>query len=144
MFFGEKLKKAMKKMEISQTELSAMTGIGKSSISQYLSGKNEPSKARRAEIALALGLQEDYFEIFEPVENIKNVGVVNVPVQIIACLMGKSKEFVVQGLKDGVFPWGYAVKMKHWSYFISSVKFTEYTGIEIPMKMLEEENAQAE
>ena len=50
--------------------------------------------------------------------------------------MGKSKEFVMQGLRDGVFPWGYAVKMKNWSYFISSVKFTEYTGIEIPVNDL--------
>ena len=48
--------------------------------------------------------------------------------------MGKSIQFVAKGLQDGVFPWGYAVKMKDWSYFISSVKFTEYTGIKVPIR----------
>lgn len=46
--------------------------------------------------------------------------------------MKKSPRFVRRGLQDGVFPWGYAVKLDHWSYFISSVKFTECTGIQIP------------
>ncbi len=51
-------------------------------------------------------------------------------------LLGKFKEWVMQGLRDGVFPWGYAVKLTIWSYFISSVKFTEHTGIEVPMNEL--------
>jgi hypothetical protein len=55
-------------------------------------------------------------------------------VAIAAKLMGKSTQWLAQGLRDGVFPFGYAVKMKEWSYFISSVKFTEYTGINVPMK----------
>ena len=54
-------------------------------------------------------------------------------VPLAAKLMKKSKEWVMQGLRDGVFPWGYAVKLTNWSYFISSVKFTEYTGIEVPL-----------
>ena len=133
MSFAEKLKKLMRELDLSQTRLSELTGIGKSSISQYLSGKNEPANDRKKQIALALGVQENYFNQFA--ENIiqDNV-VVNVPVPLIAKLMGKSKEWVMQGLRDGVFPWGYAVKLSKWSYFISSVKFTEYTGIEVPMK----------
>ena len=134
MSFAEKLKNLMKELDISQSKLSDLTGIGKSSISQYLSGKNEPSKDRKKEIALALGVQEDYFEQFEPAATVQYGSVVNVPVPLIAELMGKSKEWVMQGLRDGVFPWGYAVKMKKWSYFISSVKFTEYTGIPVPVR----------
>ena len=103
MKFADKLKNLMKDLGISQSKLSDLTGIGKSSISQYLSGKNEPAEDRKKQIALALGVQENYF-----------------------------KEWVMQGLRDGVFPWGYAVKLSKWSYFISSVKFTEYTGIQIP------------
>jgi DNA-binding XRE family transcriptional regulator len=133
MSFAEKLKNLMKELGISQAKLSNLTGIGKSSISQYLSGKNEPSEARKKEIALALGVQEDYFQQFEPIVKIARNNAINVPVPLIAKLMGKSKEWVTQGLRDGVFPWGYAVKLTKWSYFISSVKFTEYTGIEIPM-----------
>lgn len=133
MTFADKLKTLMKELDLTQSELSDLTGISKSSISQYLSGKNEPSDARKKNIALALGVQEDYFKQFEPAAMISKDACVNVPVPLIAKLMGKSKEWVMQGLRDGVFPWGYAVKLAKWSYFISSVKFTEFTGIEVPM-----------
>ena len=46
MTFSEKLKKAMQDLNISQKQLVGITGIGKSSISQYLSGKNIPSEER--------------------------------------------------------------------------------------------------
>lgn len=132
MSFAEKLKKLMFELNISQAQVSKLTGIGKSSISQYLSGKNEPSKNRKREIALALGVDGEYFNQFESKTIIQSDSVTNVPVSVVAALMGKSKEWVMQGLRDGVFPWGYAVKLTKWSYYISSVKFTEYTGIEIP------------
>lgn len=49
-----------------------------------------------------------------------------------ARLMHKRPAFVRQGLRDGVFPWGYAVKTgTRYSYYISPAKFTEYTGISI-------------
>lgn len=134
MSFEEKLKSLMKDLGISQSKLHDLTGIGKSSISQYLSGKNEPSEARKREIATALGVQEDYFNQFETAATISRESAVNVPVPLIAKLMGKSKEWVMKGLQDGVFPWGYAVKLTKWSYFISSIKFTEFTGINIPAK----------
>lgn len=133
MSFAEKLKKLMFELNISQAQVSKLTGIGKSSISQYLSGKNEPSKNRKREIALALGVDGEYFNQFETKTIIQSSSVTNVPVSVVAALMGKSKEWVMQGLRDGVFPWGYAVKLTKWSYYISSVKFTEYTGIKIPM-----------
>lgn len=137
MSFAEKLKALMGELNLSQSKLSDLTGIGKSSISQYLSGKNEPSKDRKKEIARKLGVQEDYFDTFETAATVQHDGVFNLPVTLVAKLMGKSKEWVRQGLRDGVFPWGYAVKLTNWSYFISSVKFTEYTGIEIPWNGLE-------
>lgn len=133
MNFAEKLKALMKELDLSQSKLSDLTGIGKSSISQYLSGKNEPSKDRKKEIARKLGVQEDYFDTFETAATVQHDGVINLPVTLAAKLMGKSKEWIKQGLRDGVFPWGYAVKLTNWSYFISSVKFTEYTGIKVPM-----------
>lgn len=133
MKFSEKLKNLMGELGISQSKVSELTGIGKSSISQYLSGKNEPAEDRKKQIAVALGVQENYFNQFaETAATVQHDSVVNVPVPLIAKLMGKSKEWVMQGLRDGVFPWGYAVKLTKWSYFISSVKFTEYTGIQIP------------
>ena len=133
MTFADKLKKLMEDLDLTQGEIHKITGIGRSSISQYLSGKNEPSQMRKQEIARALGVQETYFEMFEPAATVQHDGVVNLPVTLAAKLMKKSKEWVMQGLRDGVFPWGYAVKLSKWSYFISSVKFTEYTGIEVPL-----------
>lgn len=135
MSFAEKLKALMGELDLSQSKLSDLTGIGKSSISQYLSGKNEPFKDRKKEIARKLGVQEDYFDTFETAATVQHDGVFNLPVTLAAKLMGKSKEWVKQGLRDGVFPLGYAVKLTNWSYFISSVKFTEYTGIKVPLKL---------
>lgn len=40
--FAERLKHAMNEAHMSQSELSSKTGITKASISQYLSGKNQP------------------------------------------------------------------------------------------------------
>ena len=49
-----------------------------------------------------------------------------------ARLMEASEQFVRQGLINGIFPWGYAVKMSsRWTYWISPVKFTEVTGIQV-------------
>ena len=59
MTFAEKLRSLKKELDLTQSKLSALTGIRKSSISQYLSGKNEPADARKKEIARALGVQED-------------------------------------------------------------------------------------
>lgn len=137
--FADKLKRLMNELNISQTRLASLTGIGKSSISQYLSGKNEPCKERKREIAKALGVKEDYFEPLDINAVVTYDKAVNLPVVVAAQLMHKSKEFIKQGLRDGVFPWGYAVKLKQWSYFISSVKFTEYTGIAIPYNLIESE-----
>lgn len=54
MSFSEQLKKAMLERNMTQAELSALTGIGKSSISQYISGKNEPKELALNKIAEAL------------------------------------------------------------------------------------------
>ena len=47
MKFADKLQSLMTERGISQAKLSELTGIGKSSISQYLSGKNQPTVQRR-------------------------------------------------------------------------------------------------
>lgn len=58
--------------------------------------------------------------------------VFNVSVPKAAALMGKHQDFVREGLKQGVFPFGYAVKTSgKYSYYISSAKFEECTGIKV-------------
>lgn len=48
-------------------------------------------------------------------------------------LMGVSAQFVRVGLQQGLFTWGYAIKIsaKRYTYFISKPKFCEATGIKI-------------
>lgn len=53
-------------------------------------------------------------------------------VEQVAKLMGVSEQYVRIGLQRKEFPWGYAVKMSsQYTYYISPVKFTEATGINV-------------
>jgi transcriptional regulator with XRE-family HTH domain len=88
--FAKRLKKAMNKRKISQSELSRLTGISKSAISQYLSGKSSPKSKYIEDIANALEITslwlygenapmelEDYYKMQEDLayslENRKNL-----------------------------------------------------------------------
>lgn len=133
--FKDDLRRALDAKGWKAADLSAATGIGKSSISQYLSGKNAPSDKRREIIARALGFPDGYFKKNRICVEKPETEISNLPVMVAAKLMGKSKKYVYQGLQEGRFPWGWAVKTStSWSYYISPVKFTEYTGIIINMK----------
>lgn len=58
-------------------------------------------------------------------------------VKDVAKLMNASEQFVRRGLQAGIFPWGYAVKTSNrYTYWISKVKFTMYTGIEVTNERL--------
>lgn len=127
---ARRMKQAMMDKGITQSELSDKSGIGRSNISQYLSGKNKPgSKAMKA-IADALDVSEAWLsgEIEEQTAFGKYS---NLPVAVAAKLMGKSKQFLRVGLQQDKFPFGYAVKIggNRFTYYISPKKFTEYTGI---------------
>ena len=51
MKFSEQLKAVMQQLGINQSQVVGMTGIGKSSISQYLSDSNVPTEERQKHIA---------------------------------------------------------------------------------------------
>lgn len=87
MSFANKLKGLMEELDLTQAKVSDLTGIGRSSISQYVSGKNEPSKERRKEIARSLGVQDNYFEEYDPVATVQYNSTVNLPVELVAKLM---------------------------------------------------------
>ena len=138
MNFNEKLKQAMQQLIITQAQVVGMTGIGKSSISQYLSGKNVPSEERQKNIAVSLGLEADYFNQDEPVAKISKVadnggGIKRLDVSIAATLMGMNHNTVRKGLQQGVFPWGYAIQTSEhrWAYFINAARFAEIEKIAI-------------
>lgn len=139
MVFSEKLKKAMQDLGINQKQLVGITGIGKSSISMYLSGKHIPTEERQKHIAVSLGLDPDYFnqkafDIASPVKvTTKGTGVRKLNVKDAATILGMNHNTVRKGLQQGVFPWGYAIKTSknYWVYFINADRFAEIEKIEI-------------
>ena len=139
MDFDEKLKKAMQQLGINQAQLVGMTGIGKSSISQYLSGKNVPSEERQKNIAVSLGLSPDYFERDVPVvteRSTNNISVPKLDVQIAAKLLGMNHNTIRKGLQQGIFPWGYAIHTSEnrWTYFINAIRFSEIERIDLGLE----------
>lgn len=132
--FNQRLKKAMQTLDLKPIQVSKMTGIGRSSISQYLSGKNEPTKERKKVITEALGLPEDYFDSEEEI-TIKptSSAVSRLSVDDAAKLMGVGTKFITNGLQNGVFPWGYAVQGRgdKYIYFINAKRFAEVEGVQI-------------
>lgn len=136
MKFSEKLKKAMQDLGISQAQLVGLTGIGKSSISQYLSGKNTPTEERQKNIAVSLGLTPDYFEkdnvetVVMLKEALESDTIRRLDVQDAAKLLGMNHNTVRKGLQQNVFPWGYAIHTSEnrWVYFINARRFAEIEG----------------
>jgi len=132
MSFANNLKTAMEQRNMSQSELCALAGVGKSSISQYLSGKNIPKPAVMQKLADALETSVEYLksENVSPDVNIMGQALKNVPVEQAAKLLGKSKQFVRVSLQRGIAPFGFAVKVSgdKWSYHISPRKLNEYMG----------------
>lgn len=133
--FKDKLQQAMEDLNLNQTKLSQLTGIGKSSISQYLAGKNVPTEERQEIIAINLGLDANYFR-----EEKMNITISEISGTIprlhpkdAAKLMGVSDKTIYNGLQDGVFPWGYAIRGRgdKYVYFINAKRFSEIEGVSL-------------
>ncbi len=126
MSFASNLKRAMAERNISQSELSAITGISKSGISQYLSGKYEPKERIIEKLADVLECSTAYL-VCEDDTNLDTFGMRNITIEQAAKMLGKSKQFVRMALQRGVAPFGFAVKMSSkYTYHISPKKLAEY------------------
>ncbi|MFL2145575.1 helix-turn-helix domain-containing protein [Desemzia sp. FAM 24101] len=129
MSFSRQLKKRMIELELTQNDLVKLTGIGKSSISQYVSGKNTPSDKNLKILAAVLNVLVSYFRL-ENDKNMEDPKNGNIPISIAAKKLGKSEQFVRVGLQRGMFDFGYAVKMSSkFTYHISPKKFYDYIGL---------------
>lgn len=132
--FAHQLRLEMGNCGVTQAELSKRTGIGRPSISQYLSGKNEPTDARKRQIAKALGLSPDYFIMATTEAPEKPVyGVRRITVKEAARLMHMHHTTLENGLKQGLFPWGYAIKGTgtKYTYYINAEKFAAAEGLQL-------------
>lgn len=124
MSFASNLKAAMAAKNISQAELADLSGISKSGISQYLSGKYQPKGKIINKLAETLGCSTAY--LMSDDEGDAPEGS-NVSVEQAAKMLGKSKQFVRVALQKGIVPFGFAVKMSSkYTYHISPKKLNEY------------------
>lgn len=121
--FAENLKLLMSEKQMSQQELAAKIGKGKSSVSQYLSGKNIPKESVQKQIAEVLDCTVEFLNQGQiDLTEVKNISVAEA-----AKMLGKSQQFVRVALQTGVAPFGFAVKNKSvYSYHISPKKLNEY------------------
>lgn len=122
----------MKELNINQSQLVAITGINKGSVSLYLSGKVTPTTERKKEIATALGLSEEYFtEKDKTFLDFSNIKIQTLKVEEVAKIMGHNVDTVREGLQQQRYGWGYAVLKKsgQWRYFINAKKFAEIERI---------------
>lgn len=129
MTFAEKLREIMKEQNISQSDLSRLTGIGRSSISQYLSDRNIPTPQRQEEIAVALNLSEDYFTAEENAvkARISRAKVKRLTLTQAARIMGMSKETLGTAIEEGKYSWGQVLsgKGKKKIYYIQNLLLKE-------------------
>lgn len=136
MTFSKKLQKAMQELNLNQKQICGLIGKSKGSVSQYLSGKQVPSRTAQSDIAVALGLSPNYFEeeqalSSEPKEPIIVGRIKKLLPEEAAIYLGLSKDTIRRGLQQGVFPWGYAIKTSEnrWTYFINANRFAEIEGL---------------
>lgn len=135
--FSEKLKKAMQELHLNQRQVCGMTGKSKGSVSQYLSGKQIPSEDVQSDIAVSLGLDQDYFKkddsqtVVLPTKEVRNGVIPRLDVEKAAKLLQMGHNTVRKGLQQGVFPWGYAIKTSEnrWCYFINAKRFADIEGV---------------
>ena len=130
--FSKNLKAVMDERNMTQTQLSALTGVAKSGISQYLSGKTTPKTAVLQKLADALETSVDFLLGDNPTMDTDANGepLKKVTVEIAAKALGKSEQFVRVSLQRATAPFGFAVLMPSgkWSYHISPKKFADYIG----------------
>lgn len=124
MSFASNLKAAMAAKNISQAELADLSGISKSGISQYLSGKYQPKGKIINKLAKTLGCSATYLMSDDEGDAPERS---NISVEQAAKMLGKSKQFVRVALQKGIVPFGFAVKMSSkYTYHISPKKLNEY------------------
>ncbi len=132
MSFGAKLNSALTLKQISQKDLALMIGKTKSSVSQYISGKQLPSEKTLYTILDVLDLEIDYFNEESEEDEDEGIYIKNVPVKVAAKRLGVSDEFVRQGLRDKRLPIGSGVKIREkWKFYISPVALERYIKGEI-------------
>lgn len=136
--YSQRLKQVMDKQGFNQAQLAEAAGVGRSAISQYLSGKYIPSAQRSKELADALGVPVDYLlDLDADIDLGDRNGskdTLNVPVAEAAKLMGVTQQFLRESLINGSAPFGFGTSMQGGGrrFFISAPLFYRFLGLEVP------------
>jgi len=126
MGFKEKLRSVIQEHNWSQVYVAGVTDRTTATVSNWMTGKTEPSETTREDIALALGLPVDYFR------DAPDTGFRRLTVEQTARVLGTSKDTVRLGLQQGVFPWGYAVQTDSgWTYIINGGRLEQIEGVKV-------------
>lgn len=128
--FATNLKAAMSEAMVSQFALCEQTGIPKSAISQYLSGKNMPKAGRLEVLANALAVSPE--DLLQEVADSSVFSSDRITIKAAARCLGKSEIFMRLGLQQKILPFGAAVPGtgKRYIYYINPRQFREYVGPE--------------
>ena len=119
----KEIKELLEERGLSQKELAEQVGISASALSQMLKGKTKPRQITLKAIARVLGVEVEELDKQPEIDE-------RLTVSKAAKLMNKSEQFVRIGLQRNLLPFGVAIKTStKFTYYISSKKFSEYTGI---------------
>lgn len=127
--FAKRLNQALSERQLSQCELAAAIGKGKSSVSQYLSGRSVPRPESQEKIAEVLECTVEWLNSEIDGEDV-SVGLKRLTPAQTAKILGVGVQSVRVALQQGTAPFGFAVRNKtRWSYHISPKKLSEYVGV---------------
>ena len=128
--FAKQLYCALEDRNMSQKQLSEMTGISKASVSQYLSGKNVPGLEKINLIAKAVDVPLERLMGYHVDSESKKSKSRKIKIKDAARCMGKSEQFVRVGLRRGILPFGVAIQSEgsKWNYFIRPDEFRAFVG----------------
>ena len=135
--FAERLKEVMVEEHLTQAALANLVGVSAGAMSGYLSGKIVPPERKKEQIALALGKPGDFFRVEEVNLAIAADGGYRLNPKLAARLMGMSERTFTRGLRNGDFPFGYASwnpDKESFTYWVSRIRFSQETGIPVPVK----------
>lgn len=119
--FADRLKEILREQYISQSDLSAMTGISRARISMYCSGACYPRANAIKQIADALHVPVGWL-----IGEVKEIEP-SLSVPEVAQALGILPQGLREGLKRRIYPFGYAVqKNGKYKYYISPTKFAAY------------------
>lgn len=125
---GKELKKILKERDMSQKQLSDLTGIPCSALSQYISGKSTPSDERLRLIERTLDLPECHLDA----ERAGSGMVKRISVEEAAHIMGLGVETLKAAMRaKECLPWGRAIETgkNAWVYWVNEITFKREMGL---------------